>query len=87
LHRQYLALVRRPRAPRQTAGVVDDHMSATWTGSGDGFGKNRGVDRCLMTKSPPYVPTTGNYFNNRLYEIDRARLDPKAYFRQLQSRM
>jgi hypothetical protein len=40
-----------------------------------------------MTKSPPYVPTTGNYFNNRLYEIDRARLDPKAYFRQLQSRM
>lgn len=72
---------------RQAGGVIEDHISATYTGSGDGFGENRSVDQCLMTKSPPYFPTTGNYFNNRYFEIDPARFDPKAYFRQLQSRM
>jgi len=72
---------------RQAGGVIEDHISATYTGSGDGFGENRSVDQCLMTKSPPYFPTTGNYFDNRYLEIDPARFEPRAYFRQLQSRM
>lgn len=72
---------------RQAGGVIEDHISATYTSRGDGFGENRSVDQCLMAKSPPYFPTTGKFFNNRFYEIDPSRFDPKSYFRQLQSRM
>lgn len=72
---------------RQAGGVIEDHITATYTGNGDGFGENRSVDQCLMTKSPPYFPTTGSFFDNRFFEVDPARFEPKSYFRQLQSRM
>ena len=70
---------------QQAGGVIENFISATYSGSYDGFGENRSVDQCLNVQSPPYFPTTGRYVNNRFSEIDPARFDVATLFSKLQS--
>ncbi|HXY30990.1 MAG TPA: hypothetical protein VEI06_09800 [Gemmatimonadaceae bacterium] len=69
---------------RQAGGVIEEKISATFTGNGDGYGENRSVDACLTSESPPYFPTTGRYSDNRFYEIDPARYNITSLFTNLQ---
>ena len=69
---------------RQAGGVIEQVISATYDGRGDGFGENRSVDVCLNTQSPPYFPTTGRYIDNRFYEIDPARYNITTLFQSMQ---
>ncbi|GJG86551.1 hypothetical protein tb265_17320 [Gemmatimonadetes bacterium T265] len=69
----------------QVGGVIEQSISATWTGKATGFAENREVDRCMLVTSPPYFPTTGRYLMNRYYESDPSRFDPVALFRSLQA--
>ncbi len=69
----------------QVGGVVEQSISATWTGNSTGFAENREVDRCMLVTSPPYFPTTGRYLLNRYYESDPSRFDPVSLFRSLQA--
>jgi len=70
---------------QQAGGVIENFISATYSGSYDGFGENRSVDQCLSVQSPPYFPQTGRYVNNRFSEIDPARFDVATLFSKLQS--
>ena len=69
----------------QVGGVIEQSISATWTGNATGFAENREVDQCMLVTSPPYFPTTGRYLMNRYYESDPARFDPVSLFRSLQA--
>ncbi len=69
----------------QVGGVIEQSISATWTGNSTGFAENREVDRCMLVTSPPYFPTTGRYLLNRYYESDPSRFDPVSLFRSLQA--
>jgi len=68
----------------QAGGVIEQKITATYSGGGTGYGENRSVDRCMMQQSPPYFPTTGRYADNRFYELDPVRFNPVAAFVTLQ---
>ena len=69
----------------QIGGVIEQSISATWTGNATGFAENREVDQCMLVTSPPYFPTTGRFLMNRYYESDPARFDAFSLFRSLQA--
>ncbi|HEY0777883.1 MAG TPA: hypothetical protein VGD56_07940 [Gemmatirosa sp.] len=69
----------------QIGGVIEQSISATWTGNATGFAENREVDQCMLVTSPPYFPTTGRYLLNRYYESDPSRFDPVSLFKSLQA--
>jgi hypothetical protein len=68
----------------QTGGVIQKNLSATTDFAGHGFWENRDVDECMYTRSPPYFPLTGRYFDNRYYEIDPVRFNVVSLFNTLQ---
>ncbi len=69
----------------QVGGVIEQSISATWTGNATGFAENREVDQCMLVSSPPYFPTTGRYLLNRYYESDPSRFNPVQLFNSLQA--
>jgi len=63
----------------QTGGVIEQSISATFSGSGTGLRENRTVDPCQLTnRKPPFFPSTGRYLENKYYEIDPALLSTGA---------
>ena len=69
---------------KQTGGVIEQYISATYNGAGSGLAENRSVDPCMSQQSPPYYPVTGTYIDNRYFEIDPARYNVDSLFRRLQ---
>ena len=69
----------------QIGGVIEQSISATWTGNATGFAENREVDQCMLVTSPPYFPTTGRFLLNRYYESDPSRFNPVSLFQSLQA--
>ncbi len=68
----------------QAGGVIQQTMSATYAGGNTGYGENRSVDQCMLQMSPPYFPVTGQYIDNRFYEIDPGRFNVSNMFFNLQ---
>ncbi|MHB1297800.1 MAG: hypothetical protein ACYC0B_04655 [Gemmatimonadaceae bacterium] len=63
----------------QTGGVIQQEISATYSGNGTGLRENRTVDPCQLTnRKPPFFPTTQRYLENKYYEIDPAGLGSDA---------
>lgn len=55
----------------QTGGVIEQVISATFSGNGTGLRENRTVDPCQKTnRKPPFFPETGRFLDNKFYEID-----------------
>lgn len=55
----------------QTGGVIQQVISATYSGSGTGLMENRTVDPCQLTnRKPPYFPSTGRFLENKHFEVD-----------------
>ncbi len=66
----------------QTGGVIQEAISATFSGSGTGLRENRTVDPCQLTnRKPPFFPTTQRYLENKYFEIDPAALGTDAEVR------
>lgn len=55
----------------QSGGVIQQVISATYSGSGTGLMENRTVDPCQLTnKKPPYFPNTSRYLENKHFEVE-----------------
>ncbi len=66
----------------QTGGVIEQVISATYSGNGTGLRENRTVDPCQKTnRKPPFFPETGRYLDNKYYEIDPSLIATPAQIR------
>jgi len=60
---------------KQSGGVIEKFMTATYGGAGTGLQENRTVDPCQLTNhKPPFFPQTGRYLDNKYYEIDPTKI-------------
>ena len=53
-----------------TGGLIQQTRGAVGTSGGYGFVKRYSYDRCAVINPPPYFPTTGQFQDNRYYELD-----------------
>ena len=68
----------------QTGGVIEQTISATYSGSGTGLRENRTVDPCQKTnRRPPFFPQTGRYLDNKYYELDPVTIETPSQIRLL----
>ncbi len=67
---------------KQTGGVIEKFMTATYGGAGTGLQENRTVDPCQLTNhKPPFFPQTGRFLDNKYYEIDPTKVATAATVR------
>lgn len=66
-----------------TGGLIQEVRGAVGTTAGHGYIKRYSYDRCAAANPPPYFPTTGQFTDNRYYELDPVRFDVAELFRRL----
>ncbi|GAC1649662.1 MAG: hypothetical protein NVS4B3_07080 [Gemmatimonadaceae bacterium] len=64
-----------------TGGLIQQRRGPVGTTAITGYTKRYTYDRCAQTTPPPYFPTTGQFKDNRFYEVDPANLDIRSLFR------
>lgn len=66
-----------------TGGLIQEVRGAVGTTGGHGYIKRYSYDRCAAANPPPYFPTTGQFTDNRYYELDPVRFNVAELFRRL----
>jgi hypothetical protein len=63
-----------------TGGIIQRTRGAVGTSGGTGNLKRYSYNTCAYTDPPPYFPTTGHFFRNRVYDLDPTGFDVAAWF-------
>ena len=72
----------------QSGGVIEQVISATYSGSGTGLRENRTVDPCQLTnRKPPFFPSTARFLDNKHFEVEPTSVSSIAAIRNFFSRL
>jgi hypothetical protein len=66
-----------------TGGLIQEDRGPVGLSSGQGYIKQYSYDRCAAVNPPPYFPTTGQFLDNRYFEIDPVGFDVVQLFNSL----
>ncbi len=66
-----------------TGGVIQLNRGPVGLSTGQGFSKQYTYDKCAATNPPPYFPTTGQFQDNRYFEINPVGFNVVQLFNQL----
>ncbi len=72
----------------QSGGVIEQVISATYSGSGTGLRENRTVDPCQLTnRKPPFFPSTARFLDNKHFEVEPTTVSSITAIRNFFSRL
>jgi len=66
-----------------TGGIIQNNRGAVGTSTGTGYVKRYSYDACAIQNPPPYFPTTGEFEDNRYYELDPVRFNVTNLYKSL----
>jgi hypothetical protein len=72
----------------QSGGVIEQVISATYSGSGTGLRENRTVDPCQLTnRKPPFFPSTARFLDNKHFEVEPTGITSTSAIRDFFARL